>query len=62
MAAIRADVVLPAHPELADVHGRRIRRDAGQRNAFVDPASLGTIVARARVAFDVDLAAQTAKK
>ena len=62
MAAIRADVVLPAHPELADVHGRRIRRDAGQRNAFVDPTLLGTIVVKARVAFDTDLAAQTRKK
>ncbi|MDB5707794.1 MAG: subclass metallo-beta-lactamase [Sphingomonas bacterium] len=62
MAAIRADVVLPAHPELADVHGRRVRRDAGQRNAFVDRALLGTIVARARIAFAADLAAQTGRK
>lgn len=53
LAATRADVVLPAHPGLADVIGRRARGDS-----YVAPALLGTMVAEARVAFDAELAKQ----
>ncbi|MGI4879625.1 MAG: subclass B3 metallo-beta-lactamase [Janthinobacterium lividum] len=60
LAALKADVVLPAHPDIADVLGRRTRRDAGDADAFVAPESLGHIVADAAKGFDVELARQTA--
>jgi metallo-beta-lactamase class B len=52
LAALRADVVLPAHPEIADVIER------AHRDALVDPALLGQIVAQARANFDVELQKQ----
>ena len=58
MATMKADVVLPAHPELGDVMQRRARAVAGDRDAFVDPGSLGRMVAAARTAFAADLARQ----
>ena len=60
MATLKADVVLPAHPELADVMQRRARAAAGARDAFVDPALLGRIVAGSKAAFEHDLARQQA--
>jgi metallo-beta-lactamase class B len=54
LARVRADIVLPAHPDIADVLGRADRVRAGQRDAFVDPALLGRIVADARTAFDTE--------
>ncbi|UAJ09486.1 subclass B3 metallo-beta-lactamase [Glacieibacterium megasporae] len=60
LAALKADVVLPAHPDIADVLERRARRDAGDVDAFIAPESLGHIVADASMAFDVELARQTA--
>lgn len=52
LAAMRADIVLPMHPELADVLGR------AARGALVDPALLAKIVAEERADFDKKLAAQ----
>lgn len=60
VAALSADIVLPAHPELADVHGRHARQVAGDADAFVDPALLAAYVARAEAAFDAELARQRA--
>lgn len=60
LAALPADIVLPMHPEIADVLGRAARRDAGDANAFVDRAELGRIVADARQAFATALAAARA--
>lgn len=57
MARERADVVLPFHPEGADLIGRN-RRGEG----FVQPALAQEIVAKAQVAFDVELAKQRAAK
>jgi metallo-beta-lactamase class B len=54
---LHADVVLPAHPELADVIGCAHRRDAGDPNAFVDPTLLPKLVADARAVFEKELAA-----
>lgn len=48
LATMRADIVLPMHPELADVLTRATRRDAGDARAFVDPTVLPRIVAEAR--------------
>ncbi len=60
MGAMRADVVLPFHPEQADVLERKKRRDAGDADAFVDAGLLARLVGEARAAFDADLAKQTA--
>lgn len=60
MAALPADVVLPMHPEIADVMGHRDRAAQGQRDAFVDPALLRRVVADGEKAFDAQLAAQVA--
>lgn len=57
LAAMQADIVLPAHPEFAEVFERRDRRDAGDAQAFVDEGALAVLVAKARKAFDKDLAA-----
>lgn len=60
LATTRADIVLPAHPEVADVVGREARARAGAADAFVDPGQLGRIVADARADFDRELARQLA--
>jgi metallo-beta-lactamase class B len=54
--ALPADVVLPFHPELNDVLGREVRKQAGDADAFIHPGELKTIVASARRDFEADLA------
>lgn len=54
--AMHADIVLPSHPEIADVLGREARQVAGDANAFVDPNALHAIIAQARLDFDAALA------
>lgn len=61
LAGIEADVVLTAHPEIADVLGRERRRKAGDGGAFVDPALLPRIVEQSRRAFERELAAAPAR-
>lgn len=51
----RADVVLPGHSDTTDVIGRARRRDAGEANAFVDPALLPRLVDEAEAAFNAVL-------
>jgi metallo-beta-lactamase class B len=58
LEALPADVVLPAHPEAADVLGRAAKVKAGQKDAFVDPGFLRTMVGAARVAFETELSKQ----
>ena len=58
LGTLHADIVLPSHPELADVIVRGQRRKAGGTTAFVDPTLLPKIVKKAKVAFDADLAKQ----
>ncbi len=58
LGTLPADIVLPSHPELADVIARGKRHRAGDTTAFVDPTLLPKIVAKAKVAFDADLAKQ----
>lgn len=55
VAALKADVVLPAHPEFGDVMARHAR---GGEAAFVAPGLLRQIVTKARAAFADDLAKQ----
>ncbi|HXH17336.1 MAG TPA: subclass B3 metallo-beta-lactamase [Sphingomonas sp.] len=58
LGTLRADIVLPSHPELADVIARGKRRQAGDTTAFVDPTLLPGIVAKAKASFAADLAKQ----
>jgi metallo-beta-lactamase class B len=58
LGSLHPDIVLPSHPELADVIARGKRRAGGDTTAFVEPTLLPKIVAKARVAFDADLAKQ----
>ncbi|RXD05744.1 subclass B3 metallo-beta-lactamase [Sphingomonas sp. UV9] len=58
LGTLHADIVLPSHPELADVLARGKRRKAGDKTAFVDPTLLPRIVTKAKAAFDADLAKQ----
>ena len=53
-----ADIVLPNHPDIADVLGREAKVTAGDPNAFIDPGALHAIIAKARQDFDVELAAE----
>lgn len=56
LSAMKADILLTSHPEMADVLGRAARRDAGQADAFVNPKALPALVAKSRAAFEKDLA------
>ena len=58
MRALKADIVLPAHPEQADVIARAHRRDAGDRSAFLAPGLLQRLVADNETAFENDLRRQ----
>jgi len=61
LSAVKADIVLTAHPELADVLGRAARRTTERADAFVDPAMLPKLVAGARQDFEHDLAQERAR-
>lgn len=56
LARMHADIVLPFHPEQADLMRRAARARAGARDAFFDPRQLGAIVAKARDSFSSELA------
>jgi metallo-beta-lactamase class B len=60
LAAMKADVVLTGHPELADVQGRDARRRDDSPDAFVDPSLLQRLVANARRDFEQELAKEEA--
>lgn len=58
MRKLHADVVLPAHPELADVLERVRRRNAGDHGAFIAPELLPRIVDQSEAAFNAELKKQ----
>ena len=62
MAAMDADAVLPAHPELTDVLGRAERAKAGDAGAWSMPGTIPAMVASARTAFDAALAKEQAAR
>jgi metallo-beta-lactamase class B len=62
MRGVKADVVLPAHAEFADVIGRARRRDAGEANAFLAPGLLPDLVKKSEQAFEAELREQEAKR
>ena len=55
MDAMKADIVLPNHPDFADVMGREAKARAGDKDAFVDPGLLHRIVAQSRADFTTEL-------
>jgi metallo-beta-lactamase class B len=57
LGTMKADIVLPSHPDLADVIERAARRDAGENDAFIDRQALPSLVAEFRAAFETALAA-----
>ena len=52
LATMRADIVLPSHPDVADVIEREARREAGEKDSFIDPKALPSLVADLREAFE----------
>ena len=60
LETMKADVVLPGHPDLADVQGRAARRKDDRPDAFIDRAALPKLVADSRRDFDRELAKQQA--
>jgi metallo-beta-lactamase class B len=57
LKAMNADIVLPSHPDIADVLGREARRAAGETDAFIDRQALPALVAHFSAAFETALAA-----
>jgi glyoxylase-like metal-dependent hydrolase (beta-lactamase superfamily II) len=57
-AGLKADVILPTHPDIAQVLDRGKRAAAGDANAFVAPDLLTKLVADARADFDKELTRQ----
>lgn len=56
LATMKADIVLPSHPDIADVIEREARHEAGERDAFIDPQALPALVAHFNTAFEAALA------
>jgi metallo-beta-lactamase class B len=52
LSAMKADIVLTSHPEMADVLGREARLEAGDRRAFIDPTFLPRFIAQSRSDFE----------
>jgi metallo-beta-lactamase class B len=57
LATMKADIVLPSHPDIADVIEHQARREAGETDAFIDPQALPSLVAQFSAAFENALAA-----
>ncbi len=45
---MKADIVLPAHPEFGDIFERKAKRDAGDADAFVDTGLLQKLAETSR--------------
>jgi glyoxylase-like metal-dependent hydrolase (beta-lactamase superfamily II)/dienelactone hydrolase len=57
LETMKADILLPSHPDMADVIEREGRREAGEADAFIDPKALPLLVAESSAAFEEALAA-----
>ncbi len=57
LETMKADILLPSHPDLADVIEREARREAGEKNAFIDPKAFQSLVADFREAFETAFSA-----
>lgn len=52
LRGMKADIVLPSHPDIAAVIERETRQLAGDANAFIDPTALPTIVDKSSADFE----------
>jgi len=57
LETMKTDILLPSHPDMADVLEREARREAGETDAFIDPQALPSLVAHFSAAFETALAA-----
>ena len=57
LKSMKADIVLPAHPEFGDIFERKVKRDAGDADAFVDTGLLQKLAETSRAAFEKELKA-----
>jgi metallo-beta-lactamase class B len=57
LKTMKADIVLPSHPDVADVIEREARRQAGETDAFIDPQALPKLVADFSAEFETALTA-----
>ena len=57
LETMHADIVLPSHPDIAEVFEREARREAGEPDAFIDPQILPSLVAHFSASFETALAA-----
>jgi metallo-beta-lactamase class B len=57
LETMKADIVLPSHPDIADVIEREARHEAGEPDAFIDPQTLPSLVAHFSASFETALAA-----
>lgn len=55
LGAMKAEIVLPSHPQVTGLFERKAKLDAGDRNAFVEPGLLHGIVEQSRIAFEKEL-------
>ena len=55
LGAMKADIVLPSHPQVTGLFKQKARRDNGDNNAFVEPGLLHKIVEQSRLAFEKEL-------
>ena len=62
LGAMKADVVLTGHPELADVQGRAARRRDEGPDAFIDRGLLQRLVASSQRDFEQELAKEEAAR
>jgi len=62
LESMKADVVLPGHPDLTDVQGRAARRKDDSPDAFIDAGLLRKLVADSRRDFERDLAKEEAAR
>ena len=60
VTGMRADMVLPAHPDLVDVIGRAQRQAAGDRGAFLMPGLLQKLDTEAEKDFEAELTKEQA--
>jgi metallo-beta-lactamase class B len=59
LSAMKADIVLTSHPEMADILGREARLEAGDGRAFIDPTFLPRFLARSRADFKAAMSKAT---
>jgi metallo-beta-lactamase class B len=57
LATMKADIVLPSHPDMTHVIEREARREGGETDAFIDSQALPSLVAHFSAAFETALAA-----